>query len=343
MRFFLYSGLLLSVLFLSADFSYAQSFDSLPEIEISINLLPEFPQANQKITATVTSTGGNTRAATIFWLLEDEIKQQKPGGESFEFTTGNIGSVQKLSVLIKTPSGEVFTKSVLITPAEVTLLWEADTFVPPFYKGRALYSSGSRIRAEAIASFINEKGVAYDSSELIYTWSKNGTVLGSLSGLGANTLLTEGPKFFGDYVLAVTVTSPEGTKKAQSASRVQTLDPFVILYEKNPLVGILYNAAITDNYVFSDSSQLEVQAVPYFMDTKHENSPNLLYSWKVNGKKVVNSTNLPSTLTIQLSPDDNISTSIGIDVAHTRHLLQTAKAVFRVTFTGSARNSLFGL
>lgn len=343
MRFFLSAGLFFSVLLLTGGLSYAQTFDSLSEIEVSIHLSPEFPQANQQVTATVTASGGNARTATIVWLLGDEVQQQESGGDTFVFTTGDTGSEQNLSVLVKTTNGEIFNTSIVVSPVEVTLLWEGDTFVPPFYKGRSLYSSGSFIRAEAIANFIDETGIAYDSSELLYTWSKNGTVLGSLSGVGADTLVTEGPKFFGDYILAVEVTSPDGTKRSQSASRIDTREPQVVLYEKSPLIGVLTNTAINDGHVFADSSQIEVHAIPYFMDIRNENDSQLSYTWNINGTKVSGSDAEPSSLTIQLPSEENISTSIRITIDHVKHLLQSAQGMFTITFSGSARSSLFGL
>ncbi|QSH39184.1 hypothetical protein JXR01_02660 [Candidatus Kaiserbacteria bacterium] len=342
MRFFLYTGLLFSLLLSFQNFTYAQTIDSLAGIEISISLSPELPQSNQEVTATVSSSNENVRTATIVWLLDNEVQQQKPGGIDFTFTTGNVGSSQQVSVLVKTATGAVFTKSVLITPAEVTLFWEGDTYVPPFYNGRALYSSGSSIRAEALATFRNEKGETYNASELIYTWSKNGTVLGSLSGIGANTLLTEGPKFFGDYILAIEVATPDGIQRAQSATRIKTQDPQVILYEKNPLTGVQYHAAIDGNHIFAESSQIEVQAIPYFMDARNENDENLLYSWNINGTKVFGVQDAPSVLTIQLSGDEDAATSVDVTIDHLTHLLQVAKSTFNIVFEGSARNSLFG-
>lgn len=344
MRFFLYTGVVFVLfIFPFLAVSNAQTVDPLAGVELSINLSPEFPQANKSVNATVSSLSENVRNATIVWLLDNEIKQQEDGGVNFEFLTGAIGSSQRLSVLVKTTNGQVFSKTVTVRPAEVTLLWEAQTYTPPFYEGRSLYSAGSKIRMEAIPYFINPKGGKYSESELIYTWSRNGTVLGSLSGIGASILIIEGPKFFGKDIVSVTVSTQDATQSARSSSLIETFDPEVLLYEIHPLYGVQYSNVIDENYNSVDSSQIEVQATPYFMDTEKENDQSLLYQWRVNEVDISNTMEDPSKLTIQLSSEDAVTTSIRIVIDHTRHLLQTAKGVFTISFEGSARNSLFGL
>lgn len=319
----------------------AQILSSLATAEVS--LLPEHPQPGQTIKATVSSASENVRAATIVWLLDEEIQQQKAGGVDFSFTVGGVGSSQTLVVLVKTANGQVLTKTLVIQPSEVTLLWEASTYTPPFYKGRALYSSGSSIHAEAIPNFVNTEGKKYDSSELVYTWSKNGTVLGSESGINASTLITEGPKFFGDYILLVEVATPDGTQLARSAARIITTEPVVNIYESDPLIGIRYHEAIGSTQSFLGTSQFQAQAIPYFMDIFNENDALLDYTWHINNTKVFGIQGSPSLLSIQLSSQENISTRIQVVVDHARHLLQTAQGNFNITFEGSARNSLFGL
>lgn len=340
MRTLGYIGLSFGLLLSMVVFTHAQTLGSLASIEIVLS--PEHPQPGQLVTATVSSASENARAATVVWLLNDEIRQQEAGGDTFTFTAGNLGESQTLSVLVKAPSGQVLTETITIAPAEVTLLWEADTYTPPFYKGRSLYSSGSLIRAEAIPNFLNDEGDPYDPSELIYTWSKNGTVLGRASGVASNSLRTEGPKFFGDYILSVEVTTPDGVQTAQSAALIETTEPVIKLYERSPLTGTQYHNGIDAGYDFSGPSQFEVQAEPYFMDIIHPNDEFIKYGWRVSGTEVFPNNESPSILTIKLSPEDSLSASLEIVVDHSLHLLQAGEANFGISFEGASRNSLFG-
>jgi len=344
MRTLLHTGLFSLSLFLilgGFTFSNAQILGSLATVEIALS--PEYPQPGKLVEATVSSTSESVRAATIVWLLDGEIQQQEAGGVDFSFVVGDVGSSQTLAVLVKTPGGQVLTKTLTIQPSQVTLLWEANTYTPPFYKGRALYSSSSSISAEAIPYFVTKEGERYDSSELIYTWSKNGTILGDASGINASSLVTSGPKFFGDYILGVEVSSPDGNQLARSAARIKTTDPIIALYEHNPLTGVQYHSAFGSDHSLAGASQVEVQAVPYFMDVFKANDRALEYSWRVNGTEVFGTQDNPSLLSIQLSTNEDIATRIKVTINHALHLLQTGVGDFNVLFVGSARNSLFGL
>ncbi len=341
MRGFISVVMLAVFLFSQAGFVYAQVV-STPNV-LAITLTPEYPQPGQEVTATVSSDGESARNATIVWVLDGVTQQQEQGGVSFVFSAGQNGVSQKLDVLLRTPSGDVRSKSITIRPSELTLLWEADTYVPPFFKGASHYTPGSTIRAQAEPHFLKDNGSVYANAELIYTWSKNGTVLGSQSGVGARSLITEGPKFLGEYILSVEVRSPDGTRIARSSARITTQEPQVVLYERDPLIGVRFHDAIVDNYVFRGSSRVDIQATPYFMSTTHGNNRELSYTWRINNTIANTPSATPSLLTVQLSSEGNVATTIRVAIEHATQLLQAAEGVFRVTFEGSARDSLFGI
>jgi len=341
MRVFLLSGFLVSLSLLFAGVVYAQTFTPLDPLTISLS--PKYPQPGQEVTATVTSSDINARSATIAWLLNDEVKKQEAGGVSYTFTATEVGSSQTLEVLVRAPDGNISSKKITISPSQVTLLWEADTYTPPFYGGRALYSIGSNIRAEAVPHIARPEGGFYDPSEVTYVWSKNGVVMGSSSGIGAQTLITEGPKFLGNYILTVEVRSPSGTQIAQSSALVETYGAMVKLYERDPLAGVQYQSTITNGYSFNDSPQIELQAIPYFMDARTINGSSLAYTWNINGETATNETGSPSTLNIQLSSVESISTQLGVSISNNSSPLQKTESTLRVNFEGSTKNSLFGL
>jgi len=341
MRTFLYSGLFFALLF---SFTATSSAQILPSISpVNITLTPKYPQPGQQVTATVTSNSENVSAATILWVLDDTIEQQEIGGVSFTLDVGDVGTSQTLSVLVRRSNGEIFTAKTIINPSEVTLLWEADTYTPPFYKGRSLFSSGSRVRAEAIVNFISSDGTAYSPEQLNYVWRKDNTVLGSQSGSGSSSLITAGPKFLGEYILSVEVTSPDGMQISRSSVQITTTDPIILLYERDPLTGIQYHNAIGIDHIFTGSSQFQVQASPYYMDAQSENDNALGYSWSINNESVFGLENAPSVLSVQLETDEKIDTTISVNIVHSRHLLQVGEGTFGITFAGSARSSLFGL
>jgi hypothetical protein len=321
-------------------FAHAQFLGNLSGVEIVLR--PDYPQPNQTVEARVTSPTVNLQSATIVWLINGEVRQQSQAGITFFFTSGDIGNAQRVSVLVKTIDGQSLSDTVTIRPAEVVLLWEADTWTPPFYKGRAIYTSGSRIKIEASAYFKDQDGTLYTADELIYTWSRNGTVLKNISGLGASSRILEGPKFYGNDVISVEVTTPSGSLIANSAALITTEEPDLLLYESDPLIGIKYYSAISNEGSFYGTAEPSVAAAPYFMDAQRANDASLTYRWKVNGTEVAAGGDL-SYVTLRFNDDENLSARMELTVEHARHLLQEAKNSWLFQFEGSVSATPFGL
>ena len=57
------------------------------------------------------------------------------------------------------------------------------SYVPPFYEGRSLPSTGAMVRVTALPQ-ISDNGVPLDPTSLSFVWFLNDTVLTSVSGTG---------------------------------------------------------------------------------------------------------------------------------------------------------------
>jgi len=217
-----------------------------------------------------------------------------------------------------------------------TLLWETQTYTPPFYEGASLYSDGGTIYAEAYVS-----NSFYPEESLSYKWVKDGVVLGSLSGVGKSSLITSGPRFLGDYILEVKISDPEGIEFTSSALLIETRDPKIVFYETDPLLGSLFHKSIKSNISFSNSSQ--IQAIPYFLSTQSIHNEFLSYSWNLNGKEVAGIGSTPSFLSMRVEGEDPSVLNVSLSVAHSQNFLQDARGRLNLTIEGSSSRSLFGL
>jgi len=341
MRAYMYTipFLVLLLFFTAFSFVYATEVSVTPQILFS----PKYPQPGQTTTARVILHNKDLRTASIVWLLNTKVQQQRVGGTSFTFTIPRVTVPQTLGVLIKPLSGAPIASTITIYPSQVTLLWEGNTYTPPFYEGKKLYSPGATIRAEAVTLFRNANGIILPNTDLVYTWSKNGVVLGDKSGIGANTLITSGPAFLGTDILSVSVTTQNKAQYARSSVEIKTTKPIIRLYQSDPLTGIAYNKALEGKVSIAATSQLELQAVPYFAVTTLLDSPVLNYIWSINSKKVVPTNIVPSKLTIPLKVQQNGIANIRVSVTNLLHLLQNASNSISITFSDSTKNSLFGL
>lgn len=162
------------------------------------------------------------------------------------------------------------------TASSIDMFWEANSYVPSLYQGKALPTSDGNIRVFAIPpeSF-------GDSSRASYIWKINGTVLGSKSGTGRSSLDIVGSPFIDTNLIIVDVTGVNGTS-GTGILRIPYVKPKVILYENSPLGGILFSQALQGRLLAEADKDITLLSYPYFFSTQKLNS-NLSYTWEING------------------------------------------------------------
>ncbi len=87
------------------------------------------------------------------------------------------------------------TKDIPITPEDLDIIWQANSYVPPFYEGKALFPPVGTVSFVAMPGFIDSNGNPVNPKKLIYTWSQDTTVLGDKSGYGKNVLTVQGTHY----------------------------------------------------------------------------------------------------------------------------------------------------
>jgi len=63
---------------------------------------------------------------------------------------GSLGEKKTVTIKVVSRRGGYLEEKITFQPALVDLMWEANTYTPPFYKGKALTSSKSSITVTAI-------------------------------------------------------------------------------------------------------------------------------------------------------------------------------------------------
>ncbi len=159
--------------------------------------------------------------------------------------------------------------------ASVELVWEADSYTPPLYAGRALPTSDGNLRVFAFPP--SSLGTA---TNLIYTWKINGQVLGSMSGTDRSMLAIKGSPFISDQLVVVDVSN--GSQTVTGVVRIPYVKPTVLLYENSPLKGVQFEHALINKFVAEANSDITLVAEPYFFSTPQ--SQSLTYTWSVNGQ-----------------------------------------------------------
>lgn len=292
--------------------------------DISIGTLPTNPGPNQSIQVTIESYSINLNSSKISWYVNNKLITQGVGIKTIPTQTGNLGSETVISVQIDTET-ETLTKKLTIIPTSVNILWEARTYTPPFFKGKALFSHQSNILFTAIPRIV-VKGKEIPKENLIYTWSKNGVILGDKNGYGKYTLPQTGSVISRPFSIEVEVSDPNTGITAFNTTNVQPIEPEIIIYKTDPLYGVEYSKAILDSLPLS-GKEITLTAVPYFFS----NIENISYNWSINGNDISDGQNTSTRVFRKVGEVFGIS-QINLKIIQKNKILQFASHNVSIEF-----------
>lgn len=304
-------------------FSVVRAEFSLSDIKTNIIVSPKNPSSNQNISLTLSSPV-SLNDAEITWSLDNKIVLKGVGEKILRFKTGPVGSNNKIGVVIKTRDGNIVYKDIEIRPADVDMLWEAYTYTPPFYKGKALNSINSVIKIVAIPHLINPDGAKISPQNLIYEWKIKDEVREDLSGLGKNTYTFQTDIIPATDTVEVGVKSVDGLSSASGQITLTGSDPKIVVFENNPLLGVLFNNVLK-NKPLSDNETM-LSAYPFFFSTK--NSSGVNYSWRVN-EKIIDS---KDNSVVFVKPSESGSSKISVQIKGIQSPFQKSEEGFYVGF-----------
>ncbi|OGC80369.1 hypothetical protein A2943_01255 [Candidatus Adlerbacteria bacterium RIFCSPLOWO2_01_FULL_51_16] len=249
---------------------------------VRFTITPEIPGPNEKVTIQAEGIGGLLGDAQITWQLNGKTMLSGSGERTFSFTTGALGSQQKVLVTIRPSAGSVVTREFVFAPSLINLIWEADTTTPFFYRGAALYSAGASVKVVTFPHVVIG-GVEASANVLSYQWSLNGEPATAQSGTGRTTFTFEGSQLNLQEVVAVDVFL-SGIKVGHTEVTIPVSDPELILYQRDSLRGILYESALP-GAVTLVGREFSVRAEPYYFSNTSLANGDLVYSWLLDGEE----------------------------------------------------------
>lgn len=293
---------------------------------IEVNVIPKHPSANRQVQVKVNSYTDDLSRAAIFFYVNGELAAKGMGKTKFNFKTGELGSATKIKVVAKTSSGKRIEAQTTVRPTEVNLVWEAETYTPPFYKGKPLQTPGSNITVTAFPNFIRTNGKKIDPASLYYTWEQNSNTLAS--GLGKRSLtFADSSKMSADQI-QVTVESKDKTLEAIRFLTIPSSRPELLFYRKHPLRGVDYRQALLGNYKL-ELKEITLMTEPYFFSLKKRSEMN--YNWTVNGKSQQGG-EFPYTLTLRKVDKGGGSASVSLTARNMNKILQSARTNLNIEF-----------
>jgi hypothetical protein len=315
---------IISPLFCFAEISAVGDF-------VNLALNPPNPSPGQQIVATVNSLSINLDSAQITWYINGQEKRTEMGLKDFYVQAGTAGKVMTVGVLVKTSENTIIKKELSFIPAGVDLIFEAVSYVPPFYKGKSLSPKQGMVTVVAFPEMFDLSGKKISTNKIIYTWKKDGLTQADISGLGKNYLTFSGSIPARDVEIEVTASTPDQKITAVGAILVKNVSPKIIFYEDNPIYGVIFNRAIK-NLVKMTADEFKVKSFPYFMSVGYTQSPDLDYKWSINGNSAANLEGDKSSMLFRQNNPGAGTAVISLGVNNISRIFQFTDSNFLINF-----------
>lgn len=308
------------------------SAQGIPQQErVSVILSPEYPRPYDVVNVTPRSTLIDLGASKVTISVNGTVVEEDSGTRTVQIRMGGPGSVSVLRVSVAGPYGETAVKEITLRPADVALVLEPMTTAHPFYEGGKLVAPEGRVRVVAIPDFRGANGAMISPQNLVYTWKNGEQVLQQHSGIGRSVLDATAPTRYRDARITVTVSTQDRTYVASGAVTVAASEPIVRAYRMNPLLGILFERAISGT-VAMDGDEDTFHAVPYF----YASEPAV--EWAVNGT----GGKYQRDLTVRITEAGEGTARIGV-AAYGSGVQESAEHAFNLSYRSSSAGGIFGL
>ncbi len=256
----------------------------LSQTDVSVESIPDVPGPYESVTLNLISYATDLNRLQITWFENGVSKLSGVGKKQYSFQTKGVGEVTTIEARI-TADGSILSKRFVIKPAGVDMLWEAtDTYIPSFYRGKALPSSEGVIKIVALPHFKNGSGETASDS-VVYNWKRNYNSVTDSSGYGKNVFIFKQSYLNPVEQIGLTAIDNGTGSSVKKNVFVKTYTPKILFYEKDPLLGIKYEKAF--NEIDVADAEKTIIAEPYFFSPGNIFSSDLDFIWKINGSVII--------------------------------------------------------
>lgn len=319
-----YFYIFLLYIFISPQTVLAQSIENF-----SMELDPQYPKEYSAVSVSLESFATDLDRAQIVWREDGQIIDSGTGIKTKRFITKGNGVQQEISVEVTTLSGYILRKAISLTPQTMDILWEAsDSYVPPFYKGKALPGEQSVLRVVAVPNFtIN--GIPVNRKEIVYNWTHNETGAELSSGFGRSFFAFMFDPLKKTESVRVVASTKDGFSSTQETVYITPQKSEILVYEETPLLGVLYDKAFMGG-VRLTIPEMTLVAEPFFFSGRNRIQNALSYTWSINNTITTNEKD-PRKITVRRGEGKG-EAQIDIAITHPKKILQEAFRSIPVLF-----------
>lgn len=304
-------------------FSMTSSVYGVSPSSISIDVSPSNPAPYEEVTITLSSYAANLDSVGINWSIDGKTKASGIGKKSFMLKAGGTGTENRVTVTISLPDG-VIEKNITIRPSVMTLLWQAtDSYVPPFYKGKAMPILESEIKIVAMPEVTNSKNMTY-------SWKLDYTNDQTASGYGKNFYLYSNDYLEATNNVGVVASTIDQKYSSEANIDVGTSESKILFYKNDPTFGTVFEKELTSPYRIIGKET--VVAIPYFISPKQIYNPRLIWNWSINDNTVGVLSFKPNEMPLQVQAGTFGTSRLKVTIENMDRIFQTSSKELSIEF-----------
>jgi hypothetical protein len=294
-------------------------------------LTPPFPSPGETVIATLTSPT-DLKASYVVWSLDGTVVQQSNSGLSYTFTAGKAGSTMVIAVVA---SGGGMSESVTAAKSfvvnDIQLLWEAKTYTPPLYAGRALLSPGAEATALVVPSVYTPTGTLYNPAALRYKWRVDADARVLAEGVGVTSVTVKSSQLYKPINVSVDISDTNEVIIATKNINIPLVQPKILFYEDNRLSGTRYATALSGEYSLS-TSEATIVGEPFFMSAPRRDDTSLSYVWQIDTLTQTN----PGSIVLRPEGTGAGKAKLNLVIMNKNYLAQRIRGELSILFTSQA-------
>lgn len=296
---------------------------------ILVNMVPENPAPYEDVNIALNSYAYNLDSVLITWFANGKKVLSGIGRKSFIVKAPAAGLEITIVAVISLPDGEVETR-MIIRPSVMVLLFQAiDSYVPPFYRGKALPSADSEVKVVAMPEVKTASGLV-DSKNMTYAWKRDYTNDQEGSGYGKNFFIYTNDYLENSNNISVTASTVDQQYSGQASIDIETTQPKILFYKNDNMLGTIWERVLTNPHKIQGAEIVE--AIPYFISPKEIQNPRLVWSWFINDNLVNTLGFRKNVMPLQVPEETSGTSKLKLEIENRDKIFQTASKEINIEF-----------
>lgn len=309
--------------------SFALKVNASTSTDILVNMVPANPAPYENTSITLNSYTEKLDSVLISWSIDGKVLASGTGKKSFTTNAPAQGGSTTVVATLYLPNNAIETK-IIIKPSVMVLLWQAtDSYVPPFYEGKALPTPDSEVKVVAMPEIKTGSGLV-DPNNMTYAWKKDYTNNVDGSGYGKNSFLYSTDYLEDSNNVSVTASTTDQQFSSNASLDVGTTTPKILFYKNEKSSGAILENALTNPYNIKSSDI--VQAVPYFISPKELLNPSLIWNWFINDSPVNLTGYRKDLMPLQVKEGTHGTSILKLEITNQDKLFESASKEINIEF-----------